>query len=141
MKSIQQVLVAAGHTDVKTFCLEYGHVKVENRPYMPLDVEGIGRGPNGLPAVSVTHYGECNGDPMRDPEMCFELGHDGKLHPYYYRNDWAGREDFVYVVSDGKVTGVRSKLQQSLRSFARTWNRNIREQGFIEAAFKPLAEA
>ena len=33
-------------------------------------------GPTGLPAVSVTHYGEQNGDLMRDPEMCFELRQD-----------------------------------------------------------------
>jgi hypothetical protein len=31
-------------------------------------------GPGGLPAISVAHYGEQNGDLMRDPEMCFELG-------------------------------------------------------------------
>lgn len=30
-------------------------------------------GPLGLPAISVAHYGEQNGDLMRDPEMCFEL--------------------------------------------------------------------
>ena len=32
-------------------------------------------GPCGLPAISVCHYGEQNGDLMRDPEMCFELGY------------------------------------------------------------------
>ena len=31
-------------------------------------------GPLGLPGLSVAHYGEQNGDLMRDPEMCFELG-------------------------------------------------------------------
>ena len=30
-------------------------------------------GPTGLPAISIAHYGEQNGDLMRDPEMCFEL--------------------------------------------------------------------
>jgi hypothetical protein len=30
------------------------------------------RGPNGLHAISVAHYGERNGDSMRDPEMIFE---------------------------------------------------------------------
>jgi hypothetical protein len=42
----------------------------------------------GLPAVSVAHYGEQNGDLMRDPEMCFEIGLpiSGKpfLDSYYY---------------------------------------------------------
>jgi hypothetical protein len=49
------------------------HIKIENPPYMPLTIEGIGTGPRKLPAVSVTHYGEQNGDLMRDPEMCFEM--------------------------------------------------------------------
>jgi hypothetical protein len=30
-------------------------------------------GPLGAQAISVAHYGEQNGDLMRDPEMCFEL--------------------------------------------------------------------
>jgi hypothetical protein len=43
-------------------------------------------GPCGLPAISVCHYGEQNGDLMRDPEMCFELGLAGEAHlnPFYY---------------------------------------------------------
>ena len=37
-------------------------------------------GPQSLLAISVAHYGKQNGDAMRDPEMCFELGfHDGPL--------------------------------------------------------------
>ena len=49
-------------------------------------------GPCGLPAISVCHYGEQNGDLMRDPEMCFELGLGGGAHlnPFYWRNDYAG---------------------------------------------------
>jgi hypothetical protein len=45
--------------------------------------------PCGLPAISVAHYGEQNGDAMRDPEMCFELGMAGGPHltAFYYRND------------------------------------------------------
>jgi len=40
---------------------------------MTLVIEGMqARGPNGLPAVSVTHYGEQNGDLVGDPEMIFE---------------------------------------------------------------------
>jgi hypothetical protein len=40
----------------------------------------------GLPALSVCHYGEQNGDAMRDPEMCFELGFAGSAHliPFYF---------------------------------------------------------
>ncbi len=64
------------------------YLKIENAPYMVLVVEAIGTGPMGLPALSVAHYGEQNGDLMRDPEMCFELclplGGKACLDPFYY---------------------------------------------------------
>ncbi len=50
------------------------YIKIENPPYMALVIEATPEpGPCGLPAISVAHYGEQNGDLMRDPEMCFEL--------------------------------------------------------------------
>ena len=50
------------------------YLKIDNAPYMELVIEAMdASGPMGLPALSVAHYGELNGDPMRDPEMCFEL--------------------------------------------------------------------
>ncbi len=63
-------------------------IRIPNPPYMTLTVENIGPGPRRLPALSLCHYGEQNGDAMRDPEMCFEmeLG-DGRLkeiHPFYW---------------------------------------------------------
>ncbi len=46
------------------------HIRIENEPWMTLIIEDTQeRGPNGLPAISVAHYGEQNGDLMRDPEM------------------------------------------------------------------------
>ncbi len=50
-------------------------LKIENQPFMSLVIEAMDEsGPCGLPALSVAHYGEeQNGDPTRDPEMCFEL--------------------------------------------------------------------
>ncbi len=36
------------------------YLKIENAPYMALVIEAIGTGPLGLPAISVTHYGEQN---------------------------------------------------------------------------------
>ena len=64
------------------------YLKIENPPYMALVIEAPELGPLGLPGISVAHYGEQNGDPMRDPEMCFELGKPIAskliLDPYYY---------------------------------------------------------
>jgi hypothetical protein len=63
------------------------YLKIENPPFMELVIEATDEsGPCGLPAISVCHYGEQNGDAMRDPEMMFELGLAGGAHlnPFYY---------------------------------------------------------
>ena len=73
MRTILDILAKAGgwHPGL--------YLKIDNLPYMELVIEAVDEsGPMGLPALSVAHYGEQNGDLMRDPEMCFELGfHDG----------------------------------------------------------------
>lgn len=67
------------------------NVTIENAPYMSLAVENIGPGTRGLPALSICHYGEQNGDLMRNPEMCFEMQIEDEevkqFHPCYFRND------------------------------------------------------
>ena len=75
------------------------YLKIENPPYMALVIEATPEpGPMGLPALSVAHYGEQNGDLMRDPEMCFELCLPlvGKacLDPFYWSNDYFGVEQW-----------------------------------------------
>jgi hypothetical protein len=43
------------------------YLKIENPPYMALVIEATPEpGPCGLRAISVAHYGEQNGDLMRD---------------------------------------------------------------------------
>ncbi len=79
-------------------------LKIDNAPYMELVIEAMDEsGPMGLPALSVAHYGEQNGDAMRDPEMCFELGLAGGAHlsAFYYRNDYLGIEQWSRDVVDG----------------------------------------
>ena len=41
---------------------------------MRLVIEHVGTGPRGMPAVSVAHFHEQEGDLMRDPDMIFEVG-------------------------------------------------------------------
>ena len=65
------------------------YLRVENPPYMVLVIEAMPEpGPLGSPAISIAHYGEQNGDLMRDPEMCFELakpvGSTITFDPYYW---------------------------------------------------------
>ena len=52
------------------------YLKIDNPPYMELVIEAMDEsGPMRSSVLSPSaHYGEQNGDAMRDPEMCFELG-------------------------------------------------------------------
>jgi hypothetical protein len=100
-------------------------IKVTNQPYMDLSVESIGaRGPWGEGiAVSICHYGEQNGDLMRDPEVCLERTAAGGWRPYYYRNDYVGFEQ----------ESCEPGLVAALETFCRTWDANLRSQGFVTA--------
>jgi hypothetical protein len=111
------------------------YLKIENPPYMELVIEAMDEsGPMGLPALSVCHYGEQNGDLMRDPEMCFELGLAGGPHlsAFYYRSDYLGIEQWSRDVVDDNYVH-RSGLHRQHESFAETWDNNLRLQGFLEA--------
>jgi hypothetical protein len=113
------------------------YLKIENPPYMTLVIEATPEpGPLGLPAISVAHYGEQNGDPMRDPEMCFELGKPiGSklvLDPYYFRNDYMGTEQWSRDIVRGHYVALLGLHKQHER-FAVVWDRNLKLQGFEEA--------
>lgn len=101
--------------------------RVESEPYMALVIERVDychpdEG-NLLPAKSLCHYGEQNGDAMRDPEVVFTVDDDRReAIPRYFRNDYAGCEEFIHT----------DKRSPGLEDFCETWFRNLREQGFFE---------
>lgn len=103
--------------------------------YMPLSVEDIGQSAEGNRLISICHYGEQNGDLMRDPDMVFELYVSPTLttaEPLSFRNDYMGTMQEVYRYDDdGKKTAVNPKLKQDLKSFGRTWFQNLKDQGFL----------
>lgn len=112
-------------------------LKIENPPFMALVIEAVPEpGPLGSPAISIAHYGEQNGDLMRDPEMCFELSKPPlcslELVAYYWRNDYAGIEQYSRYI-DGTNYVFVAALYEEHRKFARMWDSNIRAQGFLEA--------
>lgn len=122
------------------------HLKIENEPYMPLVLEGIGTGPRGQRAISVAHYYSQNGDAMRDPEMCFEVatndaGQIVELFPYYFLNDGMGIEREC-VEPDGSDSEGRPVYKvdhaeiKRLIAFALEWDRNLEAQGFRAAFLK-----
>ena len=119
-------------------------IKLENEPFMPLCVEFIGNeGPSGTgrPCVSFCHYGEQNGDLMRDPEVCFEIvtSKDGLdyVFAYSFRNDYAGTEQEVFE-NVGVGILLNQPLANDINAFALMWSENLIEQGFVDAATRQL---
>jgi hypothetical protein len=122
MKTILRILERAGDFRPTLY------LKIENPPYMALVIEATPEpGPTGLLAISIAHYGEQNGDLMRDPEMCFELSKpplcEMSLSSFYFRNDYLGVEQYSryrdgenYIFVPDLHRQVDSRLVRSLRS-------------------------
>jgi hypothetical protein len=103
------------------------HVRIENDGYVPLVVEQLWGN-----QVSLCHYGEMNGDPIRDPEVVF-LVEDGEATPVYFRNDYVGVEHATVPDLFGDVP-IKPRLQKDLDAFAFMWFRNLQDQGFFDRA-------
>jgi len=103
--------------------------------FMPLSIEDIGKSGDGNRLVSLCHYGEQNGDLMRDPDIVFMFHAlpDGlAAEPVSFRNDYMGLCQEVYRYDDaGKRTHVVPRLKRELQEFSITWFRNLRHQGFF----------
>jgi hypothetical protein len=108
------------------------YLKIANPPYLELVIEAVDEsGPMGLPAISVAHYGQQNGDLMRDPEMCFELAGEDRLDPYYWRNDYVAVEQWSRNIVRDRYLCL-AQLHEQHKHFAKTWDDNLRSQGFAE---------
>lgn len=112
-------------------------VRIKVNGYMPLSIEVIGTSAAGNRLIAISHTGEQNGDLMRDPEMVFELfAHDeaSAAEPLSFQNDYMGLLQEVYRYDEtGKKTHVNTRLKAELKSFARTWFANMRNQGFFNS--------
>lgn len=102
--------------------------RIDAKPgvYMAVSVERI-----APDLYSVCHYGEQNGDLMRDPEMLFWQGPDRRFYPVYFRNDYLGVEREAVEFEHGRPVRVRRREQADEAVFAGTWMRNIAEQQAI----------
>jgi hypothetical protein len=111
------------------------HKKLDNAKgaFMAVSVEVIDATADGYLYISIAHYGEQNGDLMRDPEMVFiKAPVSGDYFPSYFRNDYIGCER-LGVVSAEQIEGrtffnFNPREQADEASFANTWMRNIRHQ-------------
>lgn len=110
-------------------------VRITVPGFMPLSVEDIGRSGEGNRLVSLCHYGEQNGDLMRDPDIVFmfhDLPDGRAAEPVSFRNDYMATCQEVYMYDEaGKRTHVVPRLKRELKNFCRTWFANLHEQGFF----------
>ena len=110
-------------------------VRIAVSGYMPLSVEETGSSGDGYRLVSLCHYGEQNGDLMRDPDIVFLFHNlpDGMAaEPVSFRNDYLGIVQEVYRYDEmGRRTYVVSSLKQNLNEFAESWFANLKDQGFF----------
>jgi hypothetical protein len=133
MKHIQQMIDQhGGYEAVRT-----RYLRLENPPFMRLVIEVIGGPyPNGAYELSIAHYSEQNGDAMRDPEITFlvvPLAESSTWTPLTYENSYLGAYQIVAEVSrEGLIKVKQSPWMKELRSFAKQWDRNIKQQGFME---------
>ena len=128
-------LYQAFATDLNQLLNSARAVRITVPGYMPLSVEEIGSSGDGYRLVSLCHYGEQNGDLMRDPDIVFLFHNlpDGVVaEPVSFRNDYLGIVQEVYRYDEtGRRTHVVPSLKQELKEFARAWLATLREQGFF----------
>ncbi len=134
MKTVAKIIALHGGLEA----LKAKYIRIENPPFMRLVIEHIGVGPRGFPLVSVVHYGEQHGDAMRDPEMTFEVD-DVAWGPITFQQDYTGLYQEAVFVRNGK-TYIRPALVRELKAFAQMWDRNLREQKFLEAYQRQIQE-
>ena len=116
--------------------VQRNYLRIENEPFMRLVIEVIGGPyPNGAYEVSVAHYGEQNGDAMRDPEITFLVvpaEHGTTWTPLTFENSYIGCYQVVATVNaNGQLTVKQAALRQDLRNFANQWDCTLQQQGFM----------
>jgi hypothetical protein len=113
MNVIKEILQALGVESASEMDIGESYT-VERDEFMDLTIEKIYED-----KLSVAHYYTQRGDLMRDPEIVFDVSGDGWF-PIEYRQD------------PGQFQ--RDKTGLDLHGFVDTWNKNLRNQGFVEMA-------
>lgn len=104
---------------------------------MPLVVEVIDPGER---FVSLAHYGEQNGDAMRDPEIVFWRDDSGAWCPISFRNDYAHVDREYVVFEKGRPVRWNQAAQRDVASFTRTWAQNIAASNYTLNEVAELVE-
>ena len=105
--------------------IEY-NIKLKSEGYMDLSVEILEKTPEYV-RISLTHYGEQNGDLMADPDMEVKIYPKQQLaESLTFQNDYLGVYQVVYPESNK----VNLTLKKELNQFLSQWLSNLKSQGF-----------
>lgn len=100
--------------------------KLKSSGYMDLSVEILEKNPEYI-RISLTHYGELNGDLMADPDMEVKIYLKNNIaEALSYQNDYMGIYQRVYT----EPNQVNHKIKGDLNKFLKTWLNNLKTQGF-----------
>lgn len=129
MRNVQKIIDTRGGMKA----LKQRPIRLQVPGFMRLVIEHVGTGPRGGELVSVCHYGEQNGDLMRDPDVVFEVAESDWLAVSIQQDYIGSYREAVFVGEDGKLY-IRPAEERGIQAFARVWDRNIKSQGFVDAA-------
>lgn len=102
------------------------NLKLKSSGYMDLSIEILEKTSYYI-RISMTHYGEQNGDLMADPDMEIKIYPESKIaEALSFQNDYMGLYQVVYPQA-GKVN---LSLKKELNNFLGQWLNNLKIQGF-----------
>ena len=103
-------------------------LKIENPPFMPLNITAYGKG-----RVAVNHSitDEYWHETTYDPEIVFMTLCDG-WYGITYEQQSMGIYQVAAEIEDGKLLSINTKQQADIGGFANEWARNIKRQGFLD---------
>lgn len=127
METVLNILQAHGFSNPHE--MEPGdHIEIQpdSEGQMPLVIEKIGETEHGS-RISVAHYYTQLGDLMADPEIVFTVDHAGMWTPVRY-------------VQHPRIEQYDPHgLGKSVVDFVKRWDRNLRKQGYLQAAKAEVA--
>ena len=116
METIKQILEYKGINDTEQMEINENYT-IESETYEDLTIEKIDDD-----LISVAHYYKQRMDLMRDPEIVFRIEESGDWTPIEYQQDPG--------IYQRDLSGL------SLNGFVEQWDKNLENQGFVQAAQK-----
>lgn len=107
------------------------HKRYQDGMHLPLVFEYLHYSDyKGRPVYSMTHWGEMNGDAMRDPDITFAVDHEAKtIEPMTFQNDYLGIYQEVYI-KKGETWLYSKRLRTDLDQHIYEWLNMIEKCDF-----------